>query len=137
MNTYRNAHRIALAFLAACILTCATLTTDAAFGAQARPVTLAMANTPPTFLSNLGPGNYVDAGDPATGFACAQDEVLNGYFTDTSAYTWKGAALSGQRWNADRTVTYWRDRSGRSVTFDGVRFRNHTNHAVMVAGWCQ
>ena len=137
MITSRNAHRFALAFLACVISTCALLTMDASASTmQARPVTLAQAEVAPTFMSNLGPGNYVDAGDPATGYQCATDEALNGYFTDTSAYTWRGGALSGQTWNADHTVTMWRDKAGRAVTFDGIRFRNHTNHMVIVAGWC-
>lgn len=57
------------------------------------------------------------------------------YFTETSAYRWNGRALSGQRWNADRTLTYWRARHGR-VTFDGLTFHNGTRAAVLVAGWC-
>lgn len=63
-----------------------------------------------------------------------------GYFTEYSAYMHNGSAMGAQRTErypdgyVKRAV--WRDRSGRSVTFDGLTFRNHTRRAVWVAGWC-
>lgn len=57
-----------------------------------------------------------------------------GYFTESQAYRSNGAGMR-QRWNVDRTLTYWNAPTGR-VTFDGVTFRNRTRATVIVKGWC-
>lgn len=135
IKSFRNAHRIALAFLACTIATCALLTTDAAYAQDGRPVTLAQANAPATFLSNLGPGAYITTAD-TDGYSCVHG-ARHGYFSEVSAYTWRGGALTGQHWDAARDIDVWRDHAGRAVTFDGITFRNHTHHVVIVAGWCE
>lgn len=101
------------------------LTYTAAIVAAA--VNLSDAPTPPDFTAKLRPGGAV-----AVDRQCARDSR----FSDVNAYRSNGAALSGQRWTADRTLTYWRGRHGR-VTYDRSTFRNGTRAAVIVAGWCE
>lgn len=135
--TSRTAHRYALGFLLACILTCATLTADAAVASpvHARPVSLSDARYAPDYLSNLGAG---------ASLTITAQCPRGGHWNDVSAYTWRGGALSGQRWTDDGILSYWLPRAehGRPgtyfgrVTFDGITFRNTTRAAVIVAGWC-
>jgi len=101
---------------------------------QARPVALPQATIAPDRMALLQPGRSVTYTSEDDGYNCPEKHA---FFTETSAYRWNGYQLSGQRWNADHTVTYWRDnRHGGRVTFDGITFRNHTHRPVLVAGWC-
>lgn len=98
-------------------------TLSLAGGAQARPVALPDAKTPPTYLRYLQPGERVTV---------ERQCPHGGYWSDLSAYRWNGAGLPGQQWSHDRTRTSW----GR-VTFDGVTWSNHYRLPVIVAGWCE
>ena len=100
--------------------------------AHARPVSLSAALSPPTYLVFLYPHASVTYAYGREGYNCPRE---GRYFADVSAYAWNGSAIGAQRWTRDRTVTYWRNRTGR-VTFDGVTFRNASRQFVLVAGWC-
>lgn len=103
--------------------------------AQARAVGLGDAITPPTYLVYLYPHGsvtYARSDRHHVGENCPH----GGFFTDVSAYHWNGTALAPQRWTSDHTLTYWRNRNGRSVSFDGITFHNGTYSPVLVAGWC-
>ncbi len=114
----------------ATIITAAALAGAAAAPADAsypRAVSLSDASSAPSFLHLVKPGrSYL------TLTQCRGDS----YFSDTSAYRWNGQQLSAQRWDRDRTITFWRDRRGGRVTFDGIVWRNRTHRSVLVAGWC-
>jgi hypothetical protein len=90
------------------------------------------ATTPPQYEVYLGVGASVTYAHGRNGYNCPR----GGYFTDVSAYTWRGGSLTVQRWNRDHTLTYWRSQDGGRVTFDGITFRNHSRAPVLVAGWC-
>lgn len=60
-----------------------------------------------------------------------------GFFSDVSAYTWRGGSLRPQRWIDSHTVIAWPSQDGGRVTFDGITFRNRTPSPVLVAGWCE
>lgn len=100
--------------------------------AHARPVSLSDALSPPTELVFLYPHASVTYAYGREGYNCPRE---GRYFSDVSAYNWRGDAIGAQRWNRDHTVTYWRNRTGR-VTFDGITFRNDSRQFVLVAGWC-
>lgn len=90
-----------------------------------RAVSLADARTAPVSMTYLYPNQRVS---PA--------QCGSHYFTDTSAYMWRGGALGAQRWNRAHDRTFWRAPYGGRVTFDGVTFVNRTKRGVLVAGWC-
>jgi hypothetical protein len=94
-----------------------------------RAVGLFDAERPPTYLVYLYPRGSVTLAD-AHGYNCKR----GGYFTDTSAYTWRGGSLGRQ--HSSDTLQWWRSQDGGRVTFDGVTFRNRTPSPVLVAGWC-
>lgn len=107
----------------------------------ARSVSLDDALSPPSRSAYLYPGARVTYAYGHQGLNCPPngDADVSGFFTDVSAYRWNGHAMAhAQEWDTDGfIVTLWRDSSGRSVTFDGITFRNHTHHRVIVAGWCE
>lgn len=139
--TLADRKRAALAFaplaLLAVIVTALALASPAtASHARAhapRAVGLFDAVAPPQYLVYLGPGASVTYAYGHDGHNCPR----GGFFTDTSAYTWRGGSLTPQRWNRDRTLTFWRSQDGGRVTFDGITFRNRTPSPVLVAGWCE
>jgi hypothetical protein len=87
-----------------------------------KPVGMGDATSAPSFMQMLKPGHSLTVTRQ-----CGTD-----YWVELSAYTWRGTALPGQRWNADHDRLHW----GR-VTFDGITWTNHYPHqAVLVAAWC-
>lgn len=129
---YRTARILTLVYavlmVAAAILAGSLLGPTLGHAAEHRSVALTDATIPPTYLTYLWPRARV---------TYAPNCQPSGYFSDVSAYRWDGRTLGPQRWNRDHDRTYWRDPSGGRVTFDGITFRNHTNHPVLVAGWCE
>lgn len=99
---------------------------------HARPVSLADASTAPTYLVYLWPHASVTYASGHAGYNCRG----GGWFSDVSAYTWRGAAVGAQHWNRAHDLIYWRTRNGR-VTFDGITFYNASRSPVLVAGWCE
>jgi hypothetical protein len=128
----RKAFALTVAVLVAAVLVAAVFLAGSmanpytANAAQPHAVALADAAYAPDYLRVLRPMRATTVARQ-----CGRD----GYWPEVSAYKWNGAALGGQRWNAERTLTYWRAARGR-VTFDGITWRNRTWHAVLVAGWC-
>jgi len=94
-------------------------------GAAARPVGLADARSAPQTILYVRPGGRYDTLDGVS--QCKG----GGYWTEVSAYGWRGDALPAQRWTDHRTLMTW----GR-VTFDGVTVTNGYRHAILFAGWC-
>lgn len=138
LNTTRSVLSITIAAAALATLGCGGAAADRGATASRPPavpraVALADASSPPRELTMLAPGARITYGDPATGYTCHLGR--KGYFTNTSAYTWRGGKLGPQRWTRDHTVQTWRGRRGR-VEFDGITFRNRTSQPVLVAGWC-
>lgn len=129
-TTTRGALSAAAAIIAATllILACTALLSAQLAQANGNPVAITDASAPPRFIGPL------KAGASAAPFQCGHSP-----YTEVSAYTGTGRALSGQAWlnpTGPFPALVWRDRAGRSVTFDGVTFRNHTARTVLIAGWC-
>lgn len=105
--------------------------------ASGRPVghavSLSQARSAPTYLTYLWPHGSVTYARGSDGHNCQH----GGYFSDVSAYTWKGTQLSDQYWSKRGLFYFWRDDKGKRVTFDGITFRNHTRGRVLVAAWCE
>lgn len=106
--------------------------TAGASDAHGRAVSLSEARQAPTYLVMLYPGASVSY-DPDDGMGNCPHR--GGFFSDVSAYDWRGGAIGPQRTD-DWSVEYWRHPSGGRVTFDGLTFRNRTHRKVLVAGWC-
>jgi hypothetical protein len=69
--------------------------------------------------------------------ACPAAKDLGYAFTESSAYRANGAPMGHQQYNTLTLRSSWSYPGTRTkVTFDGITFRNHTKHRVMVAGWC-
>lgn len=95
----------------------------------ARSVSYADRTTDADFSAHIAPGTVLTV----------DRQCGHGWFTEFSAYRADGAAIGAQRVErfADGTMKRVLWQYGRhNVTFDGVTFRNHTRHAVRVAGWC-
>lgn len=110
----------------ACVLAC--VLAPSAMGA--RSVSFADRTADADFMAHVAPGTVLTVDRQ-----CPRD----GWFTEYSAYAADGSAIGAQVVSryADGTVKRVAWRYGRrSVTFDGATFRNHTRHAVLVAGWC-
>lgn len=118
--------REAFAAIGIALALCMGLASLAHADVAPRAVSLSDARRAPDTLVYLYPHQRV------TPTQCAG----SGYFTDTSAYTWRGGALSAQRWNRAHDRTFWSAPYGGRVVFDGVTFRNATARGVLVAGWC-
>lgn len=99
--------------------------------AQAHAVPITAARHAPREMVYLYPGGTVTYDK---GFQCPR----GAYFSDVSAYTWKGGKLGRQTWESNGPYVYsqWRSGFGGRVTFDGITFRNETPRRVLVAGWC-
>lgn len=109
-----------LATLAVC-----TIAMPAVSRADPRPMgpTLEMARSAPQTL------RYLKA---HTAVTITRQCPRGHYWTELSAYTWRGGRLPAQvRHGGVNSREQW----GR-VTFDGITWRNHYNHPVLVAGWC-
>lgn len=135
LSVLRNPRaRLALAPLAVLALVVLALAL-ASPSAHAVPhaVGLFDARQAPTYLVYLTPGGRVTYARGRNGYNCPRSDA---YFSDVSAYTWRGGSLSVQRWSRDRTLTYWRSPDGGRVTFDGITFRNASASPVLVGGWC-
>lgn len=100
--------------------------------AAQRAVSLQDARVAPTYLVYLWPHGSVTYARGSDGHNCQH----GGFFSDVSAYTWKGGELSDQHWSKHRQLAYWHDDKGKRVTFDGITFRNHTRARVLVGAWC-
>lgn len=99
--------------------------------AASHPVSLNDAEAAPTYLVYLWPHakvtyTYHDGAANCPG---------GGYFTNVSAYTWRGNAVGPQHWNRIHDLIVWKTHSGR-VTFNGITFHNSSRAPVLVAGWC-
>lgn len=113
-----------------------------------KPVGLGDAERPPTYLVYLYPHGSVTYASGRDGWNCIKhgDVTHDGYFTDVSAYSWRGRAIGPQRWDENGKYSssgapsdYWyvRDHHAGKVTFDGITFENHSRVPVLVAGWCE
>lgn len=102
--------------------------------AGAHPVSPIRAAVAPSEMAYVKPRRSVTFAHGVEGWNCPP----RGWFSDVSAYRWNGGALGEQEWPSDTPFPHytWRDEDGRSITFDGITFRNHTRRSVLVAGWC-
>lgn len=120
----------ALVALVACLATALALA-GSAMASTPRAVALSAATSSPTYLTYLYPHAHVTYSRGRDGHNCPR----GGFFTDVSAYNWRGGALSPQRWDTIG-LDYWRTPGGHRVTFDGITFTNESRRPVLVAGWC-
>lgn len=134
---YRNATTLAVAWCFVWVVLAASLVGTAhASPVHARSVAYSARYVDASAMATLPPGASVTFTRP-----CPYARGLGYAFTEYNAYTRTGGAMGGQSWWHDATGTVlrsaWRYVGTRTfVTFDGVTFRNHTRHTVMVAGWC-
>lgn len=129
---YRTATYLAFAWMAVWVILAVALPATSSASTHARSVAYSARYVNADATATLPPGASVTFTRP-----CPYARGLGYTFTEYNAYTRTGGAMGGQTFNPYTLRTSWQYPGTRTfVTFDGVTFRNHTHHTVMVAGWC-